>query len=235
MESLINTIFYNNHFVFDESINGFNHDDKSYFFIRKIGADELEEIKNKNCLEDQTWHIEFLSNFNEKAKDPNFNSLEKNSSLLILVESSSINDIERLQSQILLIEEDQYYVKKYVIIYTPDALTKISNFATNSQLQSALNNRTSFQSISSNGYNKENEDYILLLQLFIKLPFLTLKFSEDEFVSLPEKLETNLGEDLLIFQQLLDSNEQLQNIDFTSLESESEIDNLLTLLTNDPN
>jgi hypothetical protein len=235
MEKILDTILRENNCDFDPIIKGYTHKNSSHYFIRSIGSDLLEDIKTKNSLDEETWYNEFLSNFNESIKNPQYSTVEKNSSLLILVESSNINDIERLQSQILLIEEDQYYVKKYVIIYTPDALTKISNFATNSQLQSALNNRTSFQSISSTGYNKENEDYILLLQLFIKLPFLTLKFSEDEFVFLPEKLETNLGEDFSIFQKLLNPNEQLQNIDFTSLESESEIDNLLTLLTNDPN
>jgi hypothetical protein len=235
MESLINTIFNNNNFVFNESINGYNDESKSYFFIRKIGADELEEIKNKNCLSDQTWYIEFLSIFNENAKDPNFNSLEKNSSLLILVESSSINDIERLQSQILLIEEDQYYVKKYVILYTPRAFTYISGFSSNEELLAAVNNGTSFQSILSNGFNSENEHYVLLLQLFIKLPFLSLKFPEDEYVSLQEKLGTTLGSDFSIFQELINSHDQLNNIDFLTVESETEINNLLTLLSNDPN
>ena len=235
MEKILDTILCENNYDFDLIIKGYTRKNSSHYFIRSIRSEQLENIKTKNSLDEETWYNEFLSYFNNTIKDPQYSTVEKNSSLLILVESSSIIDIERLQSQILLIEEDQYYVKKYVIIYTPSALTKVSNFAANSRLQSALNNRKSFQSISSNGYNKENEDYIVLLQLFIKLPFLTLKFSEDEFISLPEKLETNLGEDFSIFQQLLNSNEQLQNIDYTSLENESEIENLLKILTNDPN
>ena len=186
-------------------------------------------------MENQTWYNEFLSNFNETAKDPNFNTLEKNSSLLILVESSSINDIERLQSQILLIEEDQYYVKKYVIIYTPTALSKISRLSSNEELLAALNSRISFQSILPNGFNPENEEYVLLLQLFIKLPFLTLKFPEDEYLSLQEKLGTTLESDFSIFQELINSYDQINKIDFVSVESETAINNLLTLLTNDPN
>lgn len=235
METLIRSILSNNEYTFDENIIGFHLEDKSYFFIKSIGADELEIINNKDSLKNQTWYSEFLSKFNEKSEEPHYKNLEKNGSLLILVNSSSISDIERLQSQILLIEEDQYYIKKYVIVYTSEALVKIANIASNEQLQMAINNRTSFQSLLTNGYSQENEDYILLMQLFIKLPFLTLKFSEDEFVSLPEKLKTALVNDYSIFQQLLILNEQLQNIDFLSLESENEIDNLLALLTNDQN
>lgn len=235
METLIKTILANNDFNFNEEINGFGRLNNSYFFTQTISSNQLEEVKNKSSLNESTWYQEFLSKFNETCDDSNYPALEKNSSLLILVNSTSITEIEQLQSQILLIEEDQFYVKKYVIVYTSDALAKISEFTSNEQLQIAVNNRTTFQSILTSGFNQEYEDYILLLQLFIKLPFLTLKFAEDEFVTLPEKLTTALDNDYSIFQQLLSSHAQFRDIDFLSLESENDINSLLTLLTNDPN
>lgn len=120
-----------------------------------------------------------------------------------------------------------------MIVYTTEALEKISDFTSNQQLQTAVNNRATFQSILTSGLINEYEDYILLLQLFIKLPFLTLKFTEDEFVTLPEKLNTALGHNYSIFQQLIVSHEQHLNIDFLALESENDIDNLITLLSHD--
>jgi hypothetical protein len=235
METLINKILSNNHYILDEVINGYSHENKSYFFIRTIGGDELEEIKSKALLDEQTWYGAFVSEFKENTDKPNYFSLEKNSSLIVLVEASSINDIERLQSQILLIEEDQFFVKKYVIIYTRTALSKISNFTTNLQFLNAVNNRGAFQSILANGFNTDQEDFILLLQLFIKLPFLTLQFNEDDFISLHEKLINVLENDYSIFRQLIADQEQLLDIDFLSIDSENEIDNLLTLLTYDSN
>lgn len=235
MEAIIKTILTNNNFIFNEEINGFQEESKSYYFVKKIDSDQLEHVRNKTLLNESDWYREFLTHFNQSCSKGNYPALEKNSSLIILVNSANIEEIERLQTQILLIEEDQFYVKKYVIVYTSVALGKISNHTTNEQLQGAVNNKIAFQSILSNGFSREQEDYLLLLQIFIKLPFLTLKFNEDEFITLEEKLNKKLDSDYFIFQELLSSNEQFQNIDFLSLESENDINNLLTLLTNDPN
>ena len=235
METLINTILTNNNFIFNEEIHGFEKENKSYFFTRTITADQLQGIKNKTFLNESEWYHEFLSQFNEDCSKANYSALEKNSSLIIFVNSASITEIERLQSQILLIEEDQFYVKKYVIIYTSSALEKISDSGSNEQLLTALNNKIAFQSILSSGLTQDQEDYVLLLQVFVKLPFLTLKFNEEEFVSLSEKLETVLVNDNGIYQELLNTNDSLKDLDFLSTESESEISNLLTLLTNDQN
>ncbi|WP_254527497.1 MULTISPECIES: ABC-three component system middle component 1 [unclassified Sphingobacterium] len=235
MEAIIKTILYNNNFIFNEEINGFQEESKSYYFVKKIDSDQLEQVRNKTILNESEWYREFLTHFNQSCSKENYPALEKNSSLIVLVNSANIAEIERLQTQILLIEEDQFYVKKYVIVYTSDALEKISNYTSNEELQGAVNNKIAFQNILSNGLSKEQEDYLLLLQIFIKLPFLTLKFNEDEFITLEEKLKKKLGDDYSIFQELLKSDEQIQNLDFSSIENESEINNLLTLLTNDPN
>ncbi|GAA4146989.1 hypothetical protein GCM10022216_32520 [Sphingobacterium kyonggiense] len=235
MEAIIKTILTNSNFIFNEEINGFQEENKSYFFVKTIGSDQLEKVKNKTLLNVSEWYREFLTHFNQSCSKENYPALEKNSSLIILVNSANITVIERLQTQILLIEEDQFYVKKYVIIYTPEALGKISNYTSNEQLQGAVNNKIAFQTILSNGFSQEQEDYLLLLQIFIKLPFLTLKFNEDEFITLEEKLKKKLDDDYSIFQELLKSDEQIRNLDFSSIESESEINNLITLLTNDPN
>lgn len=235
METIIKTILTNNDYIFNEEINGFQQENKSYFFIKTISSEQLKDIKSKTSLNDSDWYHEFLSKFNETCNKKNYSAIEKNSSLIILVNSGDITEIEQLQSQILLLEEDQFYVKKYVIVYTSTALEKISGSISNADLQVAVNNKTAFQNILSNGLIQEQEDYVLLLQIFIKLPFLTLKFNETEFVTLQEKLNIALGNNYLIFQKLLDSYDQFKDLDFLSRESDSEINNLLILLTNDSN
>ncbi len=237
MEKVIEKILINNSFNklnLNQDILGYQKDENTFYFIETIGADQLEEIKNKTELQKSTWYRYFLSEF-KIACENTYLSMEKNSSLLILVDSTDIKDLDYLQQQILLIEEDQYFVKKYVIIYTPNAVSKVSDLITNEQLLSAVNNRISFQNILNKEVNQDSEDYILLLQLFVKLPFLTLKFSEDEFVSLSEKLRKNLGNEYPKFKQLLKSKEEFQKIDFQSKESDNEIEKLLNLLTNDSN
>lgn len=235
METLINAILANNGYSYNETIKGFQLENKAYFFTQTISSNELEVIKNRFSLDECKWYQSFLSKFNELCRKNEPPSLEKNSSLLILVESTSIKDLERLQSQILLLEEDQFFVKKYIIIYTVTGLSKISELSSNEELQSGINNGQSFEKLMKDGLSEDLEEYLILLQLFIKLPFLKLKSEEDGFVGLQEKLKNVLSTDLRIYEQVLASIEELQKLDFLNIESDTEIDNLQTLLTDDSN
>jgi len=235
METLISSILTNNGFIFNDTINGYHLEDKAYFFTRIIGSDELEEIKNKSSMDDSTWYQEFISSFNAICENTDYPALEKNSSLLVIVEALSITDLDRLQSQILLLEEDQFYIKKYVIVFTKSSFAKISELTSNEQLQSAVNNSKSFNSLMTQGLSQEIEDYLLLLQLFIKLPFLKLRFENETFIGLPEKLRKVLSTDMEIYERLLDFSEELHKLNFLDSESDSGIDNLITLVSNDSN
>lgn len=235
MKTLINSILNNNGFTYNEIINGFHLENKTYFFTRFVGYDELEDIKNKSSLNDCAWYQEFISSFNAVCENNDYPALEKNSSLLVIVEASTITDLERLQSQILLLEEDQFYIKKYVIIFTKSAFAKISKLSSNEQLQSAVNNSESFKSLMTQGLSQEIEDYVLLLQLFIKLPFLKLRFEDETFIGLPKKLSEILSTDMEVYKKLLDSNDEFQKLNFLDPESDFEIDKLLTLVSNDSN
>lgn len=233
MKTLINTILANNNYSYNEEIKGFQFENKGYFFTQTINSNELKEIKNRNSLNECTWYQSFLSEFNQLCRKNEYPSLEKNSSLLILVESGNIKDLEKLQPQILLLEEDQFFVKKYVLIYTTDSLRKISEFSSNQELQSRVDDKASFDKLMKYGISQDLEEYLLLLQLFIKLPFLKLKFEEGGFVGLQEKLKAVLSTDLKVYEQIFSSFEKLQKIDFLNMESDTEIENLLKLLTDD--
>jgi hypothetical protein len=54
--------------------------------------------------------------FNKKKKD--LNEIEKNTSLIILLKVENLKkDFEELKNQIMRIEEDEYFFRKYIIIY----------------------------------------------------------------------------------------------------------------------
>lgn len=233
METLINTILANNGYGYNETIDGFELENKAYFFTQTISSNELEEIKNRFSLDECDWYQSFLSGFNELCRKNEYPSLEKNSSLLILVESTSIKDLERLQSQILLLEEDQFFVKKYIVTYTTTGLNKISELSSNEELQSRINNSQSFEKLMKDGLSQDLEEYLILLQLFVKLPFLKLKSEDDSFVGLQENLKDVLSTDLKVYEQVLASSKELQKLDFLNMESDTKIDNLLKLLTDD--
>ncbi|PJX20129.1 hypothetical protein CAP47_11390 [Psychroflexus sp. S27] len=235
MNELIKTILTNNDYTFDERINAYQYDNKSYMFLESINAHQLEEVKTKNSLNNCDWYNEFLSKFNERIKINGYPALEKNSSLLILVESSSIDDLDKLKSQILLIEEDQFFLKKHVLIYTPSSFSAISRDTSNEGLQSKVNDKNLFKDFMDKGLTDDMEVYILVLQLFIKLPFLKLNFDEAEFKELNEKLNDALSEnnEKEKYYKLLDEVAGFKSIDFLDEESENKIDNLINLLSND--
>jgi hypothetical protein len=235
MEQLIKNILTNNDFSYNEQIRGYELSDKSYFFIETIGIDQLEEIKSKNSLRDCTWYQVFISLFNETCGIPEYSSIEKNSALLILVECGSMENLNQFQAQILLLEEDQFFVKKYVFIYTTNALSKIPQTITNENLQVLVRNSPSFEIFRKNGIIDQIDDYIVVLQLFIKLPFLKLKFEDNDFVGLEEKLRISLTTDLTIYQNLIESFDDLKTVDFIAEESDTDIDNLIASLGNDTN
>jgi|SRR5690554_54586 len=230
MKILINKILENSEFKFNDELQGYHQTDKSFYFYKTLVADQLAEVKDKNSLNRSEWYQSFLSNFNELCQSDKYPALEKNSSLLIFVEGSSITELSSLQSQILLLEEDQFFLKKYVIYYTSSAYEKIKDLSLNEELLEKVNDKERFDKLMKNGLSDEIEDYVLILQLFIKLPFLKLKFNEDNYVALSDKLKNLLSNDFDLYSNVINSYQSLINIDFESPESNEEIDNFLNLI-----
>jgi len=230
MKTLINKILENSGFQFNDELQGYQQADKSFYFYTTLVADQLAEVKDKNSLNKSEWYQSFLLNFNELCQSDKYPALEKNSSLLIFVEGSSITELSSLQSQILLLEEDQFFLKKYVIYYTSSAFEKIKDLSLNEELLEKVNDKERFDKLMKNGLSDEIEDYVLILQLFIKLPFLKLKFNEDNYVALSDKLKNLLSNDFELYCNVINSYQSLINIDFESPESNEEIDFFLNLI-----
>jgi len=230
MKTLINKILENSGFQFNDELQGYQQADKSFYFYTTLVADQLAEVKDKNSLNKSEWYQSFLLNFNELCQSDKYPALEKNSSLLIFVEGSSITELSSLQSQILLLEEDQFFLKKYVIYYTSSAFEKIKDLSLNEELLEKVNDKERFDKLMKNGLSDEIEDYVLILQLFIKLPFLKLKFNEDNYVALSDTLKTLLSNEFELYCNVINSYQSLINIDFESPESNEEIDFFLNLI-----
>ncbi|KPH94169.1 hypothetical protein AMS58_13695 [Pseudoalteromonas porphyrae] len=127
-----------------------------------------------------------LEKYNENAI---FNpSLKKNTSVLAYVKVQNLNDsLVRLKNTIFNIEEDEYYFRKFIFLYTDEMVASI-NLAHN--IKSQLN-----IIVDSGDIDKLRENYFydlvyyFALQLFIKLPWLSLDIEKRTF----ELLEGPLG------------------------------------------
>ncbi|MES2131215.1 MAG: hypothetical protein V4506_02630, partial [Bacteroidota bacterium] len=76
-------------------------------------------------------------------------------------------------------------------------------------------------------------EYLVIIQFFIKLPFLILEHGTDGFISLNQKIITSLGTEQALYSSLLENAEEFNQIDFTNSEVEDRVNELLNSLPHD--
>lgn len=235
MNELIENIFTKSEIelVTFEGVNYFNYIDVSYYFTLEVDEEDLKTIKSFEDLESNKDYKLFKEKFNAVEKFGGSNTITKNSSLLFIVKVDNMNQVDNLQQQILLIEEDEYFFKKYVLLYSEQAIVNLDKENVFEDIYTKVVNKEKFNFYSQNGYSDDLEEYIFILQLFIKLPFLKLIFSSGDYETLECKISNLLGEkDDKIYGEVL-TPEIIQSIDFLSEEADREIDNLISKLEND--
>lgn len=142
--------------------------------------------------------------------------IEKNTSLIILLKTGKLSSVfNNLKNQIMIIEEDEYFFRKYVIIYDEDweeffkSNYKNIEELSNKKLEDDLKNIV-LKDFRADSF-KNSKDY-LLMQLFIKLPFLNVEYEKkgkNEIWTLMNKIEEQIT-----IQKLNDLNNYVLNEDF---------------------
>lgn len=235
MEQLIRKILLESEYVENNNnISYFHRNNAAYFFTIRFSQENLQNIKSKDLLQENEAYNSLLTEFNKIVKEGSDIAIEKNSSLIILVECEDINALSNLQQQILLIEEDEYFFKKYVLLYTRESITNLHvSTPIIPHLITKLHNNSQFDLFAQQGANNEISEYIIVLQLFIKLPFLKLDFENQDFKTLDQKIIESLGGDSELFISLIDKLEVIERLDFTQSDAEEGITNLISSLPND--
>ncbi len=216
-----------------EGITFYSKDDKSFFFIVNISEEDFAPMKNKDLIKANQEYKALMDGFKGIINSGNQITIEKNSSLIVLVKCSSIEAIGDLQQQILLFEEDQYFFKKYVILYTNDSIGALTTTPLVPELRIKINDKTSFSRFAREGYKSEIAEYLVVMQLFIKLPFLNLDHGTEGFTSLNQKITSALDTEVALYTSLLSHSEELYQVDFSNPEDESKINQLLSILPHD--
>jgi len=209
MKNLIRSLFNHHHFELTELDFGdlyTSSDDRKYYWL------VIEQNDASKVLELQD---EWFEKCKEQIDSKEF---DKNTSLLILANNDK-NEIKK--QEILLIEEDPFQFKKYVLLLTSDSLKHLIEQTENGKPEKILNlivDETVF-----NDYKLKYYEYNwrhLLYHLAQKLPFLKIN------------VEVNQDLDNLFFEakKSLDKNELLDYSEFIEKQYEdgfmTEIDNL---------
>ena len=210
----------------------FEKENNQYYFTLELNISEIIQIQSIAQFEINDKYLLLKKHF-DALKNEDSNTIEKNTSLILFIKCESLNAIETTKQQILLIEEDEYFFKKYAVLYTENAIKKIDN--TNEitkQLRNKVNVIENFDTYATNGISLELEEYVFIMQLFIKLPFLSLVYHAGGYSSLENKIQKGLGNDKLVFEYMLSKAEMIKNIDFENSD-DSIIDEIISQIPKD--
>lgn len=216
-----------------QGITFYSKEDTSFFFTVNISEEALIPLKSKDLIRENQQYKEVMDGFKSIINSGDQITIEKNSSLIVLVKCSSIEAIGNLQQQILLFEEDQYFFKKYVILYTDASISGLTATPLIPNLRTKINDNTTFSRFAREGYQSEIAEYLAVMQLFIKLPFLNLNHGTEGFTSLNQKIASVLNADASLYESLLSHSGELGQIDFSRPEDEAQINELLSIFLHD--
>lgn len=189
---------------------------KEYYLTAQYTESEFLDFFNSNKTNEI---IELFSLYKQEEND-----FKKNTSLIILVEVNDINEFyTRNKNQILSVEEDEYFFRKYVIIYSLDSIQSIQKESKVIQkIHEILLKEGKMDSFQRNLYKEE--EYFLSIQLIVKLPFIKLSLNTKKFQSIEEKIKISLKklelekDAALVLRAINSENEE--TFDFEQLEKD---------------
>jgi hypothetical protein len=147
-----------------------------------------------------------------------FVGVEKNLSLLLLIEVDSLENSREIAALIYDIEEDPYDFKKFVLTYTKHQVELLKSYIGTSEgnviscLNDILNNPTTFSKFKNHEDSEEVLIYDLVSKLFIKIPFLNLDNNQQAITNLYEKIVERIDDrDKDLWESLMQLNENSGN------------------------
>lgn len=188
----------------DNRVNLFNNQSKNDFFLVK----EYSEKNFKNFFSSQQTSL-LLEEFKKIKSNENLIHAEKNTSLIILVKVDDLKEkFALLKNTILSVEEDIYFFRKFVILYTNDSTAYVQNVIDESNFYETLD--AGINDFEKNMYFDSN--YFVLMEIAIKLPFLVVKQSNELYRSIDDKFGLTEYNDLddYIINSLTDESEMFE-------------------------
>lgn len=189
MREIVIKFLQNNHFnQLDTELDFYTNPQNSEYFILSQYRDK--EVHNF-FDDDKTSQI--IKEFGRLSVKSEHENIKKNTSLLILVEVDNLKEAfedEQIQKSILLIEEDYYYFRKLIILYTRDGLLDLRDKDSNEMLYTYLNSNIDF-------FERDmffSESYFIAMEIGVKLPFFTLPKRNDIYQSIENQYQDDNDE-----------------------------------------
>ena len=190
----------------DEHLELWGGDGNEFFLIQEYNREDFKSSSEGGADFFTCEQTNKLISCFEKLND---NKIKKNTSLFVTIKVDELKQsYESLRSMIMKVEEDEYYFRKYVILYTEEGLSRL-----NSNIEDLLNY---IQSTSPEGeylFDKFESDmffdtsYFIAMQLIIKLPFVSLHHSDNHF-----EIVENIIQSRIEMEGLNDHKKQVDDI-----------------------
>jgi len=219
MKNIIVNLLKHNHFdCVDTDFNLYTNQLKSeYFIVSQYSQEELHDFFEN----DKTSQI--IDKFERQSKMSEHENIKKNTSLFILVEVDNLKEAfedDKIQKSILLIEEDYYYFRKFVLLYTLKGISDLQDKSTNDVLYSYL--ESNIKNFEENMFFSDS--YFMAMETGVKLPFFTLPERDDIYQSIEKQYYDNmdkLDNRLLIFYDGVSNEELSSSLKNITLEDEN--------------
>ena len=186
MRDIVIKFLQNNHFnQLDTEFDFYtNSQNSEYFIVSQYSSNELYNFFD----DDKTSQV--IKEFERLSLKSEHENIKKNTSLFILVEVDNLKEAfedEKLQRSILLIEEDYYYFRKFILLYTQNGLSDLRDKETNEMLYTYLNANINIFEIDM----FFSESYFIAMEIGVKLPFFTLPKRNDIYKSIENQYQND--------------------------------------------
>lgn len=179
MYTLLDGMFIGDGFEKNDNYSNFcfwKKEDKEYYITIILDRNSFEIFDVKNILDE----------FDKIKKEKS--DIEKNTSLIIFVKLDNLEtEFIELKNRIMDIEENEYWFKKYVVVYTNNSLINLKNA---SRLNEVIFDELRFDNFKENLF--ADDEYFFTIQLFMKIPFLKIGLKESVFSNLGEMIDNKL-------------------------------------------
>ena len=189
MKNLIINFLQNNQFYcVNASLELYTNQSKSeYFILSQYSDEELHNFFD----DDKTSKV--IKEFERLSLNSEYENIKKNTSLFILVEVDNLKEAfedEKFQRSILLIEEDYYYFRKFILLYTRNGVSDLRDKTTNETLYKYL--ESNIDAFEEDMYFSES--YFMAMEIGVKLPFFTLPKRNDIYQSIESQYQDDKDE-----------------------------------------
>ena len=184
MTNIIIDILNSTGFYINKEKNFASNEKKHMFYVYK-NYKSISEFK-RNIYDDQDYLYDYISSL------PNANEIKKNTSFIISIKLNENDEKNEIQEEILDLEEDKYFFKKYIITYLNSEISsfyeKLKKY--NNIIEFICKNLNDTNKFEDFKVNDEVSYYSLILKLYIKIPHLTCKniFNQKNIINLKENI-----------------------------------------------